>query len=76
MSREQYICVKAIHKEVDSLLLDGWKVKSKYHDPNFGLMYYLHHAARGVMRVESNSNLTCMSIYKNGVLKKFQRFGI
>lgn len=76
MSREQYLCVKAIRNEVDGLLRDGWKVKTKTHDPNLGLMYYLHHVVRGVMLVQSNSNLTCMSIYKNGKLRKCQKFGV
>lgn len=76
MSREQYLCIKAIHNEVDGLIRDGWKVKTKTHDPNFGLMYYLIHDFRGSMLVQSNSNLTCMSIYKNGVLKKCQNYGV
>lgn len=76
MSREQYLCVKAIHNEVDGLIRDGWRVESKTHEPHIGLMYYLRHDWNGFMVVQSNSNLSVMSIYKNGRLVKCQNYGV
>lgn len=76
MTREQYLCVKAIHNEVDGLRRDGWGVVSKTHTPEMGLMYYLSHPFRGNMCVQSNSKLNAFSIYKNGKIVKCQNFGV
>lgn len=76
MSREQYLCVKAVHNEVDSLIKDSWRVVVKDHHPEMGLQYYLKHDGAGVISIQTNANLTKFSLYKNGVLKKCQNFGV
>lgn len=74
MTRAQYLCVKAIHNEVDGLHRDGWRTVVKTHDPNMGLQYYLRHDWNGHISIQSNANLTRFSIYKNGKLRKCQNF--
>lgn len=76
MDREQYLCVKAVHNEVDSLIKDRWRVVVKLHHPEMGLQYYLKHDWAGVISIQTNANLTKFSLYKNGVLKKCQNFGV
>lgn len=76
MRREQYLCVKAIRNEVDSLLRDRWQVVVKTHHPDFGLQYYLRHPWAGVISIQSDANLTRFSLYKNGKLKKCQKFDV
>ena len=76
MEKEQYLCVKAVHNEVDSLIKDHWRVVVKHHHPNMGLQYYLKHDWAGVISIQTNANLTKFSLYKNGVLKKCQDYGV
>lgn len=76
MSREQYLCVKAVHNEVDSLIKDRWRVVVKHHHPEMGLQYYLKHDWAGEISIQTNANLTKFSLYKNGKLKKCQNFGV
>lgn len=76
MDKEQYLCVKAVHNEVDSLLKDSWRVVVKHHHPEMGLQYYLKHDWAGVISIQTNANLTKYTLYKNGVLKKCQNFGV
>lgn len=76
MVRAQYLCVKAVHNEVDSLIKDHWRVVVKSHHPEMGLQYYLKHDAAGEISIQTNANLTKFSLYKNGVLKKCQNFGV
>lgn len=76
MDKAQYLCVKAVHNEVDSLLKDRWQVVVKHHHPEMGLQYYLKHDWAGVISIQTNANLTKFSLYKNGVLKKCQNFGV
>ena len=76
MSREQYLCVKAVHNEVDSLIKDRWRVVVKHHHPEMGLQYYLKHDWAGVISIQKNASMTKFSLYKNGVLKKCQNFGV
>lgn len=76
MEKAQYLCVKAVHNEVDSLLKDRWRVVVKHHHPQMGLQYYLKHDAAGVISIQTNANLTKFSLYKNGILKKCQNFGV
>lgn len=76
MEKAQYLCVKAVHNEVDSLLKDRWRVVVKQHHPQMGLQYYLKHDWAGVISIQTNANLTKFSLYKNGVLKKCQSFGV
>lgn len=76
MTRAQYLCVKAIHNEVDSLIKDRWRVVVKTHHPDMGLQYYLRHDWAGVISIQSDANLTRFSIYKNGVLRKCQRYDV
>lgn len=76
MDRAQYLCVKAVHNEVDSLIKDRWRVVLKQHHPEMGLQYYLKHDWAGVISIQTNANLTKYTLYKNGVLKKCQNFGV
>ena len=76
MDKYQYHCVKAVHAEVDSLLLDGWKLKDKYIDAELGMLYILVHDFRGMITVTTNRRRTVLQIRKNGVLKKCQSFGV
>lgn len=76
MEKEQYLCVKAVHNEVDSLIKDHWRVVVKHHHPEMGLQYYLKHDWAGVISIQTNANLTKYTLYKNGVLKKCQKFGV
>lgn len=76
MEKAQYLCVKAVHNEVDSLLKDRWRVVVKQHHPKMGLQYYLKHDWAGVISIQTNANLTKYTLYKNGVLKKCQKFGV
>ena len=76
MEKAQYLCIKAVHNEVDSLLKDRWRVVVKSHPPEMGLQYYLKHDWAGVISIQTNANLTKFSLYKNGKLKKCQNFGV
>lgn len=76
MDKAQYLCIKAVHNEVDSLLKDRWRVVVKSHHPEMGLQYYLRHPWAGAISIQTNANLTKFSIYKNGILKKCQNFGV
>lgn len=76
MDKAQYLCIKAVHNEVDSLLKDGWQVKVKSRHPYVGLQYYLRHPWAGAISIQTNADMTKFSIYKNGILKKCQNFGV
>lgn len=65
----------AVHHEVDSLLIDGWKVKAKYCSKEDGLLYYLTNG-RDVLSVSTNAERSCMTIRKNGYVVKCQSFGV
>ena len=76
MEKAQYLCVKAVHNEVDSLIKDGWWVVVKSSHAYVGLFYYLRHPNEGVISIQTNLDMTNFSLYKNGVLKKCQNFGV
>lgn len=76
MNKAQYLCVKAVHNEVDSLRKDGWRVVVKTSHPYVGLYYYLRHPSAGAISIQTNYDMTMFSLYKNGVLKKCQNFGV
>lgn len=76
MEKAQYLCVKAVHNEVDSLLKDRWRVVVKQYHPETGLMYYLKHDWVGDITIQTNVKLTKFSLYRNGILKKCQNFGV
>lgn len=76
MSKEQYLCVKAVHNEVDSLIKDGWRVVVKSSHIYVGLFYYLRHPHAGKISIMTSTDMTKFSLYKNGVLKKCQNFGV
>ena len=76
MEKAQYLCVTAVLIEVDSLVKDRWRVVVKHHHPEMGIQYYLKHDCAGVISIQTNANLTKFSLYKNGVLKKCQNFGV
>ena len=76
MDKCQFQCVRAVHAEVDSLLLDGWKIRSKYCSGEQGLCYYLVHDIRGMLTVSTNAIRTQLQIRKNGQLVKCQSFGV
>ena len=76
MEKAQYLCVKAVHNEVDSLIKDGWRVVVKSSHAYVGLFYYLRHPNAGVISIQTNLDMTNFSLYKNGVLKKCQNFGV
>lgn len=76
MDRGQFLCVKAIHAEVDSLISEGWRIKSQYIDAEMGMAYILTHEFNGMITVISNSRRTVMQVRKNGKLKKCLNFGV
>ena len=76
MDRAQYLCMKAVRAEVDSLLSEGWEQRSKHHHPAIGAFYWLEHPIRGHITIQTNARLTSWSLYKNGKLKKCQKYGV
>ena len=76
MEKAQYLCVKAVHNEVDSLRKDGWRVVVKTNHAYVGLFYYLRHPSAGTISIQTSADMTKFSLYKNGVLKKCQKFGV
>ena len=76
MDRGQFLCVKAIHAEVDSLISEGWHLKDKYIDAEMGMAYILAHDFNGMITVTSNKRRTVMQVRKNGELKKCLNFGV
>lgn len=76
MGKAQYLCVKAVYNEVDSLRKDGWRVVVKTNHAYVGLFYYLRHPSAGTISIQTSADMTKFSLYKNGVLKKCQNFGV
>ena len=76
MDKAKYLCVKAVYNEVDSLLRDHWRVVVKSYHPEMGLKYILRHDLAGVISIQTNASLSRFTIFKNGVFKKCQNFGV
>ena len=76
MEKAQYLCVKAVHNEVDSLRKDGWRVVVKTNHCYVGLFYYLRHPRAGAISIQTSADMTKFSLYKNGILKKCQNFDV